>query len=290
MAKLAFLGLGTMGGPMARRLLVAGNDLTVWNRTPERAEPLAAEGAGQGATPAEAGRGVEAAITMLADPEALESVVFGRHGLAESLHEGSTLIDMSTVGRETVLRVAQRLPRGVTMLDAPVLGTVPHAEQGQLKIFVGGEEDVFERWRPLLEVLGAPRYLGPSGAGASMKLVVNSTLVAVTSAIGEALALADSLELDETMALDVLADTVVGASVARARPSIESGAYPPRFKLSLARKDLGLVIEAAGRAGLELRVASAARDWFQSAVDRGLGDLDYTAVVAHVRGREARRS
>jgi 3-hydroxyisobutyrate dehydrogenase-like beta-hydroxyacid dehydrogenase len=290
MAKVAFLGLGQMGSPMARRLVTSGYDVTVWNRTPERAEPLAAEGAGRGATPAEAGQGVEAAITMVADPEALESVLFGRDGLAESLREGTTLIDMSTVGPETVRRVAERLPRGVTMLDAPVLGTVPHAEEGQLKIFVGGEEEVFERWRPLLEILGTPRYVGPPGAGACMKLVVNSTLGAVTSAIGEALALADSLELDERMALDVLADSVVGAGVTRARPSIESGAYPPRFKLSLARKDLGLVTDAAGRAGLEVRVASAARDWFQSAVDQGLGDLDYTALVAHVRGRDPRRS
>jgi 3-hydroxyisobutyrate dehydrogenase-like beta-hydroxyacid dehydrogenase len=290
MVKLAFLGLGQMGTPMARRLLVTGNDVTVWNRTPEKAEPLTAEGAAQGATPADTGRGAEAAITMLADPEALESVLFGRDGLAEALQEGTTLIDMSTVGRETVRRVGQRLPRGVTMLDAPVLGTVPHAEEGQLKIFVGGEETAFDRWRPLFEVLGTPRYVGPSGAGAAMKLVVNSTIGAVSSAIGEALALADSLELDERMTLDVLADSVVGAGVTRARPSIESGAYPPRFKLSLARKDLGLVTDAAGRAGLELRVASAARDWFQSAVDGGFGDLDYTAVVAHVRGREARPS
>lgn len=290
MVKLAFLGLGQMGGPMARRLLGAGHDVSVWNRTPVKADSLVAEGAGRGATPADAGQGVEAAITMLADPEALESVLFGRDGLAEALQEETTFIDMSTVGRETVLRVAQRLPRGVTMLDAPVLGTVPQAEDGQLKIFVGGEQVLFQRWRPLLEVLGTPRYVGPSGAGASVKLVVNSTLGAVSSAIGEALALADALELDERMALDVLADSVVGTGVTRARPSIESGAYPPRFKLSLARKDLGLVTDAAGHAGLHLQVASAARDWFQSAVDQGLGELDYTAVVAHIRGRGARRS
>jgi 3-hydroxyisobutyrate dehydrogenase-like beta-hydroxyacid dehydrogenase len=290
MAKLAFLGLGLMGAPMARRLLAAGHDVTVWNRTPAKAEPLVAEGAHQGSTPAEAGRGVEAAVSMLADPDALEAVLFGPDGLAEALHEGATLIDMSTVGTEAARRVAERLPVGVTMLDAPVLGTLPHAEEGKLKIFVGGEPDVFERWRPVLEVMGSPTLLGPLGSGASMKLVVNSTLGAVVSAIGEALALADALELDERAALDVLADSVIGAGLSRARPSIESGTYPPRFKLALARKDLGLVTDAARRAGLELRVASAARDWLQSAVDEGLGELDYTAVVAHVRGRQARPS
>jgi 3-hydroxyisobutyrate dehydrogenase-like beta-hydroxyacid dehydrogenase len=290
MAKLAFVGLGQMGAPMARRLLSAGHDITVWNRTPAKAEPLVADGARQGSTPAEAGRGVEAAVTMLADPDALEVVLFGPEGLAEALHEGTTLIDMSTVGTDAVHRAAERLPRGVTMLDAPVLGSVPQAEEGQLKIFVGGEPEVFERWRAVLEVLGTPLHLGPLGSGASMKLVVNSTLGAVVSALGEALALADALGLEERVALDVLADSAIGASVGRARPSIESNTYPPRFKLSLARKDLGLVIDAAERAGLELRVAPAARDWLGSAMDGGLGELDYTAVVAHVRGKKARRS
>jgi 3-hydroxyisobutyrate dehydrogenase-like beta-hydroxyacid dehydrogenase len=290
MAKLAFLGLGQMGAPMARRLLAAGHDLTVWNRTAEKAEPLVAEGARQASTPTEAGRAVEAAVTMLADPDALEAVLLGPDGLADGLQEGATVIDMSTVGPEAVQRVAERLPRGVTLLDAPVLGTVPQAEEGQLKIFAGGDRDVFDRWQPVLEVLGVPRLLGPIGSGASMKLVVNSTIGAVAAALGEALALSDALGLEERATLDVLADSVIGPAVRRARPSIETGAYPPRFKLSLARKDLGLVNEAARGVDLDLRVAPAARDWLQSAVDDGLGGLDYTAIVAHVRGREARRA
>jgi 3-hydroxyisobutyrate dehydrogenase-like beta-hydroxyacid dehydrogenase len=290
MTKLAFLGLGQMGAPMARRLLGAGHDVTVWNRTPEKAEPLVAEGARQGSTPADAGQSVEAAVTMLADPEALEAVLFGPDGLAGALQEGTAVIDMSTVGTDAVRRIAEGLPRGVTLLDAPVLGTVPQAEEGKLKIFVGGDQGAFERWRPVLEVLGVPRLVGPLGSGASMKLVVNSTIGAVVAALGEALALSDALGLEERATLDVLAESVVGPAVSRARQSIETGAYPPRFKLSLARKDLGLVTDAARAAGLELRVAPAARDWLQSAVDQGLGGLDYTALVAHVRGREARRS
>jgi 3-hydroxyisobutyrate dehydrogenase-like beta-hydroxyacid dehydrogenase len=246
MAKLAFLGLGLMGAPMARRLLAAGHDVIVWNRTPEKAEPLVADGARHGSTPAEAGQGVDAALTMVADPEALDAVLFGPDGLAHGLREGATVIDMSTVGPNTVLGAAQRLP-GASMLDAPVLGSVPQAEEGQLKIFTGGDPEVFERWRPILEVLGTPTLLGPLGAGASMKLVVNSTLGAVMSGIGEALALADALGLDEELTLNVLADSVVG-------------------------------------------IASAAREWFRSAERQGLGELDYTAVVAHIRGQAARAS
>jgi 3-hydroxyisobutyrate dehydrogenase len=290
MAKLAFLGLGLMGAPMARRLLAAGHEVAVWNRTPEKAEPLVADGARHGSTPAEAGQGAEAAVTMVADPEALDAVLFGPDGLAHQLRGEATVIDMSTVGPEAVRRAAQRLPEDTTMLDAPVLGSVPQAEEGQLKIFTGGDPEVFERWRPILQVLGTPALLGPLGAGASMKLVVNSTLGAVMSGIGEALALADALGLDEEATLNVLADSVVGTGVTRARPRIESGMFPPRFKLSLAQKDLGLVNDAAGEAGLQLRVASAAREWFRSAEQRGLGELDYTAVVAHIRGRQARAS
>lgn len=290
MAKLAFLGLGQMGRPMARRLLGAGHDVTVWNRTSEKAEPLVAQGAGPATTPAEAAHGVEAAITMLSDPEALEAVLFGPDGLAHGLQDGATLIDMSTVGVEAVRSLGKRLPKGVTMLDAPVLGTVPHAERGQLKIFVGGEREVFGRWRGVLESLGTPSLIGPPGAGAAVKLVVNSTIGAVVSALGEALALADRLGLDEKTTLDVLAESVIGAGVGRARPSIESDTYPPRFKLALARKDLGLVTDAARRAGVDLPVARAVRDWLQGADDDGLGGLDYTAVVAHIRGREARPS
>jgi 3-hydroxyisobutyrate dehydrogenase-like beta-hydroxyacid dehydrogenase len=123
-----------------------------------------------------------------------------------------------------------------------------------------------------------------------MKLVVNSAIGAVVSAVGESLALADALGLDENTALDVLEDSVIGPAVSRARASIDSGAYPPRFKLSLARKDLGLVTDAASHAGLNLRVAPAAREWLESARAGGLGDLDYTAVIAYIRQREARPS
>jgi 3-hydroxyisobutyrate dehydrogenase-like beta-hydroxyacid dehydrogenase len=290
MAKLAFLGLGLMGAPMARRLVAAGYDVAVWNRTPHRAEPLVADGARHASTPAEAGQGVDAALTMVADPEALDAVLFGPDGLAQGLQEGATVIDMSTVGPEAVRRASERLPRGRALLDAPVLGSVPQAEEGKLKIFVGGDPEVAARWHPVLEVLGTPTHLGPVGAGASMKLVINSTLGAVMSGIGEALALADALGLDEEMTLNVLADSALGTGVTRARARIESGIFPPRFKLSLARKDLGLVTEAADRGGLRLRVASAARDWFGSAGQEGLGELDYSAVIAHIRGREARAS
>jgi 3-hydroxyisobutyrate dehydrogenase-like beta-hydroxyacid dehydrogenase len=287
MARLAFCGLGMMGGPMAARLVDAGHHVTVWNRTREKVDPVARRGATPAGSPAEAAAGAEAAITMLTDPAALESVVLGDAGLARGLAEGSTLIDMSTVGPDAVHGVAARLPEGVSMIDAPSLGTVPQAESGTLMVFAGGREDVVARWRPVLETLGKVRHIGPQGAGAAMKLVANSTLGALMSALGEALALADALGLDQEKVLDVLANSPIGVTVNRKRPLIESGSYPPTFKLSLARKDLDLVHGAAERAGLVLPVADASRAWLSAAEAAGSGGLDYGALVAHIRGKPA---
>jgi 3-hydroxyisobutyrate dehydrogenase-like beta-hydroxyacid dehydrogenase len=275
MATIAFLGLGSMGSRMAHRLLDAGHDLTVWNRTAERAAPLADAGARVATSPAEASSGAEIAITMLTDPAALEAVVFGEHGLAESLDEGSTLIEMSTVGPNEAQSVGDRLSAEV--VDAPVLGSVGEASEGSLHVLVGGSPEAFERVRPILDTFGTVRRVGDRGAGAAMKLVVNATLGAAISAVGEALALADAFGLERSSVFDVLIEgSHLRSIVESKRESIESGTYPPRFKLSLARKDLELVSAAAGR---PLPVVEAARAWFGRAEREGAGDEDYSAVV-----------
>lgn len=285
--KIAFCGLGHMGAPMAGRLVDAGHDVVVWNRTASRAEPVVARGARRAATPAEAATGADAAVTMVTDAAALREVVFGRDGLAYGFGEGATLIDMSTVGPDAACDVAAHLPRRVDMLDAPVLGSTPQATDGTLKVFVGGEPERFERWRGLLEVFGTPRLVGPLGSGAAMKLVANSTLGALMCGLAEALALADALGLEERAVLDILAESPIGATVKSKRTRIENGAYPRNFGLALAAKDLRLVTEAADDAGLELRLAPAARSWLETAEAAGLGDLDYSAVIATARGRAA---
>ena len=282
MSVIAFCGLGRMGVPMALRLLDAGHELRAWNRTPGKAGPLVDAGATEAASPAEAAAGADVVVTMLADPAAVEDVVLGA-----SLGAGTTLIEMSTIGPDAVRALAARLPEGVDMLDAPVLGSIPQATEGTLKIFVGGDEAVFERCRPVLEAMGTPRHLGPLGAGAAMKLVANSTLGALMTGLAEALALADGLGLEEADVLDILSESPIGVTAKGKRPLIESGVYKPNFTLALAAKDLRLVIDAAEAAGVELRVAAAARSWLERADEHGLGDLDYSAVIADVRGRPA---
>lgn len=289
MTTIAFCGLGRMGGPMAARLVDAGHDVAVWNRTTSRARPLVERGARQADSPATAAQGAEVAITMLADPRAVEQVVVGRDGLTATLPPGATLVEMSTIGRDSVQALAGRLPEGVDMLDAPVLGSVAAATEGTLKVFVGGDGGVFERCRAVLEAIGSPRHLGPLGAGAAMKLVANSTLGALMCGLGEALALADALDLDQAAVLDILAESPIGATVKSKRKLIESGTYEPNFALSLAAKDLALVTDAAERAALDLRLSPAARSWLEQADAAGLGDLDYSAVIAEVRGRRVSR-
>ena len=280
--KIAFCGLGRMGVPMAARLLDAGHELRAWNRTPGKAGSLLDAGATEAASPAEAAAGAEVVVTMLADPAAVEDVVS-----SASMQAGTTLVEMSTIGPDAVRSLAGRLPEGVDVLDAPVLGSIPQATEGTLKIFVGGDAEVFERHRPVLEAMGTPRHLGPLGAGAAMKLVANSTLGALMTGLAEALALADGLGLDESDVLDILSESPIGVTAKGKRPLIESGVYTPNFTLGLAAKDLRLVTEAAEAAGVELRVAAAARSWLERADEHGLGDLDYSAVIAEVRGRPA---
>jgi 3-hydroxyisobutyrate dehydrogenase-like beta-hydroxyacid dehydrogenase len=279
MTKVAFLGLGLMGTPIAIRLLDAGNDVTVWNRTPERTRPLVERGASAATTPAHAVVGVDVAITMLTNADAFEHVVFGPDGMVTALTPAQLLVDMSTIGPDAVRSAASRLPTGVALVDAPVRGSVPEATAGHLAIYVGATEVDFPRVAPILAPLGTVHHVGAPGAGAATKVVVNSVLGAAITAFGEALALGDVLGLDRSELLDALLDTPIGGTVRAKRADVESGEYPPDFKLSLALKDLRLVTEIGERGGRHLEVARAARDWLERAARDGAGDLDFAAVI-----------
>lgn len=281
MARIGFLGTGLMGAPMARRLVDAGHDVAVWNRTRDKAEPLAAAGAEVAGTPGEAAAGREVVVTMVTGPDALEAVLFGDDGAAAAMEPGALLVDMSTVGPDAVRAVAERLPEGVEMLDAPVTGSTPRAAAGELTILAGGSEAAFERARPVLEVLGTPKRYGDLGSGAAMKLVLNSTLGAILVGIGEALAVGDAVGLDRGVVLDALENGYLGGMVKIKRDMLDAREYPAQFKLSLAAKDLRLVEEAAGR---PLPGVAAALAAFDAADAAGRGDEDYTAAVEVIEG------
>jgi 3-hydroxyisobutyrate dehydrogenase/2-hydroxy-3-oxopropionate reductase len=263
--RVAVLGLGAMGSRIARRLLDAGHDVIVWNRTAAKAEdfPRAA------ATPAEATADVDAAITMLANPAALREVM---REIAPPV-----LLEMSTVGPDAIAELAAALP-DVEVIDAPVLGSRTEAEAGTLHVFVGATPEQYARWAPLLATLGTTHHVGPRGAGAAAKLVANSTLFGALGVLAEAIRLADSLGLSRAAAFEVLAATPIAAQAERRRQALEANDFPPRFPLSLARKDAELVSAAAP----DLRLAEAARSWLADADQAGWGDRDYSSLLAWV--------
>jgi len=193
---------------------------------------------------------------------------------------------MSTVGPESISRLASVLSDDA-LLDSPVLGSVSEVEAGTLNVFVGGEPELVERWTPVLSTLGTILHVGPVGAGTAAKLVANTTLVGVIGVLGEALALAEGLGLSRQAAFEVLGRTALADQAERRRPAVESGEYPPRFALYLARKDADLILEAAAKTGTELRLTKGARDWLAEAENAGLGEADYSAVLARILERSS---
>jgi 3-hydroxyisobutyrate dehydrogenase/2-hydroxy-3-oxopropionate reductase len=203
----------------------------------------------------------------------------GAAGFIPALRPGQTLLEMSTVGPAAVARLRDAVPDEVAVLDAPVLGSLEAAETGTLTIFVGGSVADFERVGRLLAKLGSPLHAGGPGTGAAAKLLANSSLFAVLSALGEAIALADGLGLDRDVTFEVLKGTPLGRQAERRREALDRKSYPPRFALSLARKDAALVVEAAHAAGVALPLAEAALGWLTAAENGGAGTDDYSAVL-----------
>jgi len=218
-------------------------------------------------------------ITMLADPQALRNVTQGAEGVLAGLKEDGTLIEMSTAGPPAVRRLAEAVGES-RILDAPVLGSLSEVDGGTLKVFVGGPDDLVERWRPVLSDLGEVLHVGPLGAGAAAKLVANSTLLASVAVLGEALALADKLGLETETAFDVLATTPIAAQAERRRRTFTNGEFPLRFRLALARKDADLIAES----GADLRLAASTRSWIAEAEEAGWGDRDYSELLAWITG------
>jgi 3-hydroxyisobutyrate dehydrogenase len=281
MSRVAILGLGAMGRAIAGRLLDAGHDVTVWNRTPGRDRELVASGARAAGSPGEAVEDREVVITMVTDGPALEQVVFGDGGAAAAIPDEAVLIEMSTIGPTSLATVVERLSGPV--LDAPVLGSVPSVQAGRLVIFVGGDRDVFERHADLLGILGTPMYLGASGSGAMLKLVNNAAGIAALVAVGELLSLTDRAGLDLDVVLDSLAAGPLASMIERWRPRLKDEDQSSYFRLALARKDLALAFDEADRLGTRLTVPEAASARCDEAIEAGLGDEDFGAVVGFVR-------
>lgn len=259
MEKIAFLGLGHMGAPMARRLLGAGHPLTVWNRTAVKGDPLVATGAVRAGTPAEAVADADVVITMLAGPAALDAVA---EAAAPALRPGVHWVDMSTVGPQAVRELAARLGDGVTVVDAPVLGSTDKAAAGELGILAGGETGAVEAVLPVLAHLGTVTRAGGPGSGAALKLVVNTAVIGGVALVAESLRLADALGLDGDTARAALAASPLAGAVARA---FADGVH---FGTELAVKDLELAVGT-----VELPAVEAVLEHFRLAAEQTPADI-----------------
>ncbi len=280
--RVAVLGLGIMGYGMAHRLLASGFQVAVYSRTREKAKPLADAGAFLAASPAEAATHADIIISMVADDVASRTMCLGDKGALAGATPGSVLIESSTLTVGWVKELAAAATQsGCEFLDAPVTGTKPHAESGQLLFLVGGPESALERAREVFSVLGRDViYLGPTGSGALMKLVNNFMAAVQAVSFGEALALIKAGGLDRDKAVSILTEGVPGSPmVKRVATRVASGDFTPHFFMRLMAKDVGYALKEAKERGLALPTAAAALSVFQDAVSTGRGEEDFTAVV-----------
>src|SRR4051812_21150227 len=282
--RVAFLGLGIMGWPMAANLAKAGFELTVWNRTAEKAERFAAEnGAVAAASPADAADHAGIAITMVPDAPEVEDVLFGELGAAEGLDEGALVIDMSTIAPSASRQLAERVAgQGVAFVDAPVTGSRPKAESGTLTIMVGGAGDDVGRARPLFEAMGERVvHVGPQGHGEMAKVIANTVTAINAAAIGEALTMARAAGLDLQRFVEVARAGSSGSPMLelKAEPMIEHD-FEPLFRLDHMLKDVRHCLAEAKALGIDLTLAELAERMYAEAADSGHGDEDFAAVVA----------
>jgi len=287
--RVAFLGLGIMGAPMAANLARAGIEVIAWNRTAARAEALAGEHGNvtAAATPAKAAAAAGVAISMVPDVPEVEQVLLGPDGAVEGLGDGDLAIDMSTIAPSASRSIAQRLAeRGIAFLDAPVTGSRPKAEDGTLTIMAGGPEAAFDRARPLFEAMGElVVQAGPQGHGSMVKLI-NNTLAAVNAAaLAEGLLLARAADVDAQRLLEVVSSGSGESAMRRLKgESMVSGDYDPLFKLEHMLKDVRHCLAEAHALGVELPLAATAEPLYAAADEQGLGGQDFAAVIEALRG------
>jgi 3-hydroxyisobutyrate dehydrogenase-like beta-hydroxyacid dehydrogenase len=278
---LGFVGLGYMGSRIASRLLDAGYSLGVYNRSREKTHALAERGVRVYDSPRELAGDADTVLSMLADDAAVEQVMLGPDGIVPAARSGTTIIDLSSVHPDTSRRIASaaRL-RNVAVLDASVSGSTPQAEDGSLVMFVGGDLEVYRRSRPVLEIIANHIfYLGPSGAGATMKLVANSLIGAGMQALAEALVLGQRAGLDKTTLLDVLVQTaVVTPGQKHKLENVRTGEYPVEFPLRLMYKDLLNVVRLSGEKAVPTPTIAAAVEML--AVEQAKGrEEDFSAII-----------
>jgi len=279
---IGFIGLGIMGQPMALNLVKAGYQVTAFNRTRSKAEPLERAGARIASSPAEAAREADIVITIVSDSAAVEEVVLGKGGVLETIRSGAVLIDSSTISPTLSRKMACHVAgKGARMLDAPVTGSKHGAEKGELTFMIGGEREILDRVLPILQVLGKKHiYCGANGAGLSAKLAQNAIQATMVEVFCEGFVLAAKAGVQPQTMFEIIQSSMARASLTDFKaPFIFKGDFTPYFPLKLMHKDLELAMEAAYAQNVTMPAAAAVKEVYGAAKGQGKGDLDYAAVV-----------
>jgi 3-hydroxyisobutyrate dehydrogenase-like beta-hydroxyacid dehydrogenase len=282
--RVAFLGLGIMGSRMAANLAGAGFELTVWNRTEAKAQAFCAEhpGVELAASPAQAAAESEVLVTMVVDGAQVEQVLLGEHGAATAAQPGTLCIDCSTIGPMAARSVGGALAaRGIELVDAPVTGSSPRAQDGTLTIMAGGTDQAFERAKPVLEAMGGLIvHAGPLGHGQIVKVINNAVAATNAAVVGEALLLGARAGVN----LDALTEVMGAGSGASAMLELKARAmrehdYTTLFKLEHMLKDVRLCLEEGQAAGAPFQFAALTREILTAAMGRGHGEDDFAALI-----------
>jgi len=276
--RVAFLGLGIMGRPMASNLVKAGHEVTVWNRTAGKD----VEGARSATSPADAARGAEVIWLCVSDTKAVESILFGPQGVHESLAEGQIILDSSTIAPSATRRFAERVAaKGVQYVDAPVTGSKIAAEAGTLIFIVGGDEAAIERLKPLFAATGKKIFrMGETGKGEAAKLVMNLQIALIYEGFAEALTLATKLGVDAETLLPLIEASMVRSGVVDYKaPFVLKRDFSANFPLRLMLKDIRLALEAAKEARVKLPGLETVEEIYDMAAEDGHEDLDYAATL-----------
>ena len=283
--QIGFIGLGIMGSRMAANLLKAEHEVTIYNRTREKAEVLIKEGAQWCDTPAQLAQKVDILFTMLAHPEAVSQLAFGDKGYIENMKPNAIWVDCSTVNPSfSRAMAAEAQKRQIRYVDAPVLGSKKPAQEGQLVFFVGGRKGDVEILKPYFEIMGkAVKHVGEQGMGASFKIVVNLLVAQNMIIFSEAIALGRALGFSREMLFDMLLDGPMAAPyLSLKRPKIEEGNFEADFPLKWMYKDLHLVALTAYETGVALPTTNAAKEVFLQAKKSGLGEKDFAAILDYL--------
>jgi 3-hydroxyisobutyrate dehydrogenase len=277
---LAVLGTGIMGAPIARNLANAGFEVHAWNRSRRKAESLTGDGVKVAATPAGAIDGAQIVVTMLADGEAVESVM--DDAALDAFADDALWIQSSTVGVAAIQRLIDfAAEREIAFVDAPVMGTRKPAEDAALTVLASGPDALHDRCAPVFDAIGSKTvWLGAAGASTRMKVVINGWLLSLTAALGESLALARGLDVDRATFLDILDGAPMGSPYVQVKgKAILANDFTPSFTAHLASKDARLVIEAAEHLGIDLELARTVANLYDRTTALGHGDKDMSAVV-----------